>query len=94
MSKSPVVTLHVGQLKTATTSLQAALSGARADLASAGMPIVEPGGGPCHNREALDLLRRDEEGFAVRGEVFRHKTRAVLADGRPYWDDFVASAGA
>ena len=93
MSKSPVVTLHVGQLKTATTSLQAALSGARAELASAGIRY-EPGGGPCHNREALDLLRRDDEGFAVRGEVFRHKTRAVLADGRPYWDDFVASARA
>jgi hypothetical protein len=90
MPSNPAVTLHVGQMKTATTSLQAALYSARDELAAVGVQYF-PAAGRYHNREAFDLLRRDPTSVASRSDVFRHTIEVALADGREYWSDFVRS---
>ena len=84
------VTLHVGQLKTATTSLQAGLFASRDELERAGVRY-RPGAGRHHNREAYDLYRGDETAFGIKSAAFQHTVRVSLADGRPYWADFVES---
>ncbi len=84
------VTMHVGQLKTATTSLQAGLFASRGALDRAGVQY-HPGAGRHHNREAYDLFRRDDESFDFKSTAFQHTVKVALADGRPYWPDFVGS---
>jgi hypothetical protein len=93
MSSRPAVTLHVGQMKTATTSLQAALHASREPLDRVGIHY-HPAVGTSHVREALDLLRQDTSSAAGRSPLMQHTMAAVLADGRPYWADLVRAARA
>jgi hypothetical protein len=88
MSTTPSVTLHLGQMKTATTSLQAALSAAADVLAGEGVRYA-PARGRSHLRETVDLLSRVDVDFLDRSVLFRHTSLPRLADGPPYWQDFV-----
>jgi len=91
MVTGPSVTLHVGQLKTATTSLQAALVKSRHALAAHGI-VYRPAAGRYHLREALDLIRRDPESARRMSERLQHTSRVVLAHHNAYWPDFVDAA--
>ena len=91
MPTGPSVTLHVGQFKTATTSLQAALHDSRGSLEQIGVRY-RPGSGQYHAGEAFDLLRQDAAAAYWRSAAFRHMVTVALADGRPYWAEFAAAA--
>ena len=90
MVTSRAVTLHVGQLKTATTSLQSGLFAARNALVVSGYDY-RPAAGRYHLREALDLMRRDPESASRMSRRLQHTTRVILAEHNCYWPDLVNS---
>ena len=85
------VTLHVGHLKTGTTSLQAMLHESRAALAARGV-IYAPSVGRYHTREAFDLLESDSVFTARRSPTLAHTMRVALAEGRGQWEGFAQAA--
>lgn len=80
--------IHAGQLKTATTSMQAVLWESRDRLAEAGVSY-RPAVGRYHNRETYSLLAADPEWRDGRTARLQHTIRVALSDGTPYWPDFV-----
>ena len=85
------LSLHVGQPKTATTSLQAVLFDMRSELEGVGVHY-RPGLWHSHNVEAFDLLQQDGETFERMSAVYRHKVKVFLAERASLWDQFVESA--